>query len=125
VTLSRLSNLHVINHRDLFIGIRAVVEAGLAEHSQLEYKSKLYDDGDRGTREFLQDIGMFANSEGGILLIGVSERRGDGQPTGVPDAHAELGIEIANPEAVLAAYRHKQKKTHDPLCQRPISTIRS
>ena len=37
-------------------------------------------------REFLLDIGMFANSFGGILLIGVPERRDEqGQPTGAPD----------------------------------------
>ena len=56
-----------IEHRHL--------EVGLEEHLQLEYKSALYEDNDRGNREFLQDICMFANSSGGILLLGVSERR--------------------------------------------------
>ena len=40
-----------------------------------EYKSALYEDNDRGRREFLLDVCMFANSSGGILLIGVPERR--------------------------------------------------
>jgi hypothetical protein len=85
--------------------VRRLVEIGLEEHLQLEYKSALYEDTDRGNREFLQDICMFANSSGGILLLGISERRAeDGQPTGVPDPAAPLGIELPNPEMVLAAY---------------------
>ena len=48
---------------------------------------------------------MFANSGGGILLIGISEQRdANGQPTGLPDPNAQLGLEIPNPEAVLLAY---------------------
>src|SRR5712664_2140763 len=85
--------------------IRRLVEVGLEEHLQLEYKSTLYEDSDRGNREFLQDVCMFANSSGGILLLGVSERRDEGgQPTGFPDPAAPLGIELPNPEMVLAAY---------------------
>ena len=85
--------------------IRRLVDTGLGEHLQLEYKSAPYEDNDRGNREFLQDIGMFANTSGGILLIGVSERRDQGgQPTGLPDPAAVLGIELANPEAVLGSY---------------------
>jgi schlafen family protein len=85
--------------------IRRLAEVGLQEHLQLEYKSALYEDNDRGHREFLQDICMFANSVGGVLLLGVSERRDErGQPTGSPDPAAPLGIELPNPEVVLAAY---------------------
>jgi hypothetical protein len=47
----------------------------IEEHLQLEYKSALYEDNNRGRREFLLDICMFANSSGGILLtsLGVYE----------------------------------------------------
>ena len=85
--------------------VRRLVDTGLREHLQLEYKSALYEDNDRGNREFLQDVCMFANTSGGILLIGVSEWRDErGQPTGSPDPAAPLGIELPNPEAVLGAY---------------------
>jgi Putative DNA-binding domain len=84
--------------------IRAVINSGLEEHLQLEYKSELYEDNDRGRREFLLDICMFANTVGGILLIGIPERRENGQPTGVPDAAGNIGLDLANPEATLAAY---------------------
>jgi hypothetical protein len=87
------------------IDVRRLLESGLEEHLQLEYKSALYDDNDRGRREFLLDICMFANASGGILLIGVPERRDEqGQPTGAPDPAGALGLEVPNPEAVLNAY---------------------
>lgn len=85
--------------------IHRLVDAGLEEHLQLEYKSQLYSNNDNGRKELLLDVCMFANSAGGILLIGVPERRDEGnQPTGAPDPNATLGIELQNPEAVLAAY---------------------
>jgi hypothetical protein len=85
--------------------IRRLVDTGLGEHLQLEYKSALYEDNDRGNREFLQDVCMFANSSGGVLLIGILERRDAGQqPTGLPDPTAPLGLELPNAEAVLGAY---------------------
>jgi hypothetical protein len=85
--------------------VRRLLDTELGEHLQLEYKSAPYEDNDRGNREFLQDVCMFANTAGGILLIGVSERRDErGQPTGSPDPTAQLGIEFPNPEAVLGAY---------------------
>lgn len=85
--------------------IRRLVESGLREYLQLEYKSALYEDNDRGRREFLLDVCMFANASGGILLIGIPELRdGDGQPTGIPDSAAVLGLELANPETLLNAY---------------------
>jgi len=63
--------------------VRQLVDSGLEEHLQLEYKSALYDGNDQGSRESLLDICMFANAGGGILLIGVSELRdGNNQPTG-------------------------------------------
>jgi predicted HTH transcriptional regulator len=51
---------------------------------------------------------MFANYEGGILIIGVHEiRDAGGQPTGVPDPNAEIGIELRNPEKQLLAYENR------------------
>src|SRR5215469_522244 len=48
---------------------------------------------------------MFANAAGGIILIGVPERRDEeGQPTGVPDPEGVLGLDVPNPGAVLSAY---------------------
>jgi hypothetical protein len=84
--------------------VRQLVNSGLEEHLQLEYKSALYADNDQGNRESLQDICMFANAGGGILLIGVSELRENNQPTGTPDPNAALGVDLPNPEQTLLAF---------------------
>jgi predicted HTH transcriptional regulator len=85
--------------------LQRLVTSGLEEHLHLEYKSALYDGNDRGNQEFLLDACMFANAGGGIILIGIDERRDDqGQPTGAPDPDAEIGINIPNPELLLQAY---------------------
>ena len=84
--------------------IRQLVNSGLQEHLQLEYKSALYSNSHHDTRESLLDMCMFANAAGGILLIGVPERRdAQGQPTGSPDPNAPLGIDVPNPEMALQA----------------------
>ena len=84
--------------------LRLIIDSGLEEHLHVEYKGALYEDNDRGRREFLLDVCMFANSEGGVLLIGVPERRdGQGQPTGAPDPTGTLGLDIPNPELILNA----------------------
>jgi hypothetical protein len=85
--------------------VRQLIDSGVEEHLQLEYKSALYDGNERGGKECLLDLCMFANSGGGILLIGVPERRdAEGQPTGMPDPAQPLGINIPNPEMVLQSY---------------------
>lgn len=85
--------------------LRQIIDAQLSEHIELDYKAALYDDSDRGHKEFLQDVCMFANSGGGILLLGISEQRdGAGQATGLPDPAAELGVEIPNTERLLQSY---------------------
>jgi hypothetical protein len=85
--------------------VRALVDAMMAEHLQLEYKSDRYDQNERGQRESLLDTCMFANAAGGVLLIGITESRGeDNQPSGIPDPKADLGIICANPEAELLAF---------------------
>lgn len=84
--------------------IHQVIGSGLAEHLQLEYKSELYQNNDPGNKESLLDICMFANADGGILLLGVSELRdAQGQPTGIPDPARPLGLNVDNPEATLQA----------------------
>lgn len=82
-----------------------LVNAGLGEHFCLEYKQTFYEETDRGRKEFLLDICMFANAQGGVLLIGIPEERDEqDKHTGKPDRTAPLGIETANPEPILQAY---------------------
>jgi schlafen family protein len=85
--------------------VRHLVETGLEEHLQLEYKGELYGENQHSRREFLLDVCMFANAAGGILLMGIPERRdGNGRPTGAPDPEGPIGIVLDNYESVLAGY---------------------
>ena len=85
--------------------VRLLVESGVGEHLRLEYKRELYGNRDADNKEFLKDICMFANAGGGILLIGIDELRdANGQPTGLPDPAAQIGINIDNPNLILQAY---------------------
>jgi len=85
--------------------IRRVIDGGIAEHLHLEYKSEIYANDHEGGREQLLDTCMFANALGGILLIGISEQRDvNGQPTGIPDPAAQLGVQLQNPEQLLQSY---------------------
>ena len=105
--------------------IRGLIASGLQEHAFLEYKSELYEDNDRGRREFLLDICMFANAQGGLLLIGVPEQRDpQGQPTGVPNNVAELGIPVENAEAVLLAYDARATATIEERLPLEAAAIR-
>jgi hypothetical protein len=48
---------------------------------------------------------MFANSQGGILLLGIDEQRDRaGQPTGTPAVNQMLGLDLQNPESLLLSY---------------------
>ena len=55
--------------------IQQLIVSGVAEHLYLEYKSDLYGENRVGRKEFLLDVCMFANAQGGVLLIGVAEER--------------------------------------------------
>jgi hypothetical protein len=56
--------------------LRALIEAGVGESSTLEFKAAPYSGDHDGTREFLKDTTSFANSGGGLLLVGVEEEDG-------------------------------------------------
>ncbi len=85
--------------------LRQLVNSSMIEHLYLDYKGEAYGNDDRGCREHLQDVCMFASAQGGLLLVGIAEQRDpEGQPTGIPDPGAMLGLELPNPEAVLLSY---------------------
>jgi len=85
--------------------IRDLVQSGMEEHSTLEYKAEPWGNTDAGKKEFLLDCCMFANTKGGLIFVGIAEQRTPtGQPTGVPDPNAVLGVQLENPDATLRAY---------------------
>lgn len=56
--------------------LRALVENGVSESRTLEYKAFMYAGNDEGRREARKDLTAFANSDGGHLIIGISEKNG-------------------------------------------------
>jgi len=63
-------------------------ENGVRESRTLDYKSELPLDGREARKEFLADVTAFANTAGGDLVVGVTEKQGE------PEAFP--GIEIAD-----------------------------
>lgn len=85
----------------------SLVQSGRVEGPMLEYKAALCDTNDRGNREFLLDVCSLANSNGGDIVVGISEQRDENGPTGAPNPEAALGIECDNPEQVLASLENR------------------
>ncbi|HTR41216.1 MAG TPA: ATP-binding protein [Pseudomonadales bacterium] len=66
--------------------IEALVTNAVAERRTLEYKQQLPGDSDEEKRDFLADISSFANASGGDVIYGVSDKRDDNKPTGIPES---------------------------------------
>jgi predicted HTH transcriptional regulator len=66
--------------------VRWLVEARVSEGRSLDYKAELYEPTPKGLREFASDVAAFANTDGGLIVFGVSERRLEGDQTSEPEA---------------------------------------
>lgn len=56
--------------------VMGLVEHGVREDREIEYKSKLPGSSDREKREFLADISSFANTSGGLIVYGIRDHEG-------------------------------------------------
>jgi predicted HTH transcriptional regulator len=72
--------------------LQALVDNGMREGRQLDFKERLPGNSDTDRREFAADVSSFANAAGGDLIFGIAERRdrdgratGTGQIVGLPD----------------------------------------
>lgn len=55
--------------------IRALAAAAISEASDLEFKESLYGGADRDKQELCKDIAGMRNATGGVIVLGVSEKR--------------------------------------------------
>jgi hypothetical protein len=62
------------------------------ESRNLDYKQELPGGKDEDKKEFLADVSSFANAAGGHILYGISEKRDEGKPTGIPEIADGLSI---------------------------------
>jgi predicted HTH transcriptional regulator len=61
-----------INEQDLV----ALIDGGVIENRQLEYKRDLPGTADKDKREFVRDVVAFANSAGGHIIFGIGQSKG-------------------------------------------------
>lgn len=56
--------------------LQRLIEAGVAESREIEYKRETYGTNDDAKAEFLADVSSFANTIGGDLIIGMADTKG-------------------------------------------------
>lgn len=66
--------------------VQRMVDNRVPEGRSLDYKAELYEATPKGLREFASDAAAFANTDGGLLVFGVSEKRREGEQTSEPEA---------------------------------------
>jgi Putative DNA-binding domain len=67
--------------------LQSLIEDGVVENRQLEYKRELPGTGDADKREFVRDVVSFVNSAGGHITYGIAES--NGMPTALAPISAE------------------------------------
>ncbi|OFX41054.1 MAG: hypothetical protein A2X08_16165 [Bacteroidetes bacterium GWA2_32_17] len=89
-------SFHLFTESDII----SIVTDKIPENKFLEYKLKFNFLKDEDKKEFLYDVTSFANSEGGIIIYGISELKDDnGQNTGQPDEI--IGIDEENYDKLI------------------------
>lgn len=73
--------------------LQGLVENGIPEGRQLEFKRDRYAGNDAAKKEFAADVSAFANAQGGILLVGVEEKNGI--------ASGIAGVEVSDSDAFV------------------------
>jgi hypothetical protein len=87
--------------------LRALVDEGIPEGRQLEFKRDHYGRKDDDRREFAADVSAMANALGGYLLIGIDERNGI--------ASNVCGVEAADPDGLVRAVSDVIRTSLEPL----------
>jgi len=93
--------------------INRLIENSIPESKILDYKKELKIDTGDERKEFLFDIASFANSEGGIIIFGIEEKKDNkGNNTGLTKEIS--GIEIDNDDKLILKIEDLVKNNLEP-----------
>lgn len=100
-----------------------LIEANVSEGIQIEFKKELKIGTDSEKKEFISDITALANTEGGVIFIGIEERKdNNGKNTGV--AESIPSIEISNVDQLIQKINNFIRSgTNPPLTNVHINPI--
>ncbi len=87
--------------------LHALVDEGIPEGRQLEFKRDHYGRKDDDRREFAADVSAMANALGGYLLIGIDERNGI--------ASNVCGVETPDADGLVRAVSESIRASFEPL----------
>ncbi|MBK9421116.1 MAG: ATP-binding protein [Flavobacteriales bacterium] len=90
----------LLNKRARDVGaeeIERLVSGGIAESKTLDYKREIRIDKDSDKKEFLYDLAALANTDGGVIIVGIDERK-DSQERSSSVAGEVVGFKIENEE---------------------------
>lgn len=86
--------------------LRTLVDQGIPEGRQLEFKRDHYGRRDEDRREFAADVSAMANAHGGYLLIGLDEQNGI--------ASNVCGVEASDPDGLVRAIGEAIRASLEP-----------
>lgn len=78
-----------------------LLSGGARESRTLEYKSEFYEHGGKGNHELCKDVSAFANTNGGLIIIGVREEEDLPKIEGVDPS--EIGNQILRMNSTLVS----------------------
>lgn len=81
--------------------LQRLIDDGVGEGPNLEYKRATYGGSDQDHFEFLADISAFANTDGGDLILGVEET--DGRPSKLCGVQGNADVELLRLESIALA----------------------
>ena len=86
--------------------LQQLVDDAVPEGRDLEYKRDLWADIGDGPREYIRDLGAFANAGGGDLIVGLAERDGV--------AADLIGLDVADPQGLQTALENRHRNRIEP-----------
>jgi len=92
-----------------------LVDDGISESKTLDYKRQLNLDraNENNNQDFVSDIVSFANTEGGVILVGIDEQRdGKGKPNGLPESI--VGLEAINVDQLTTQIEDRIRNYVEP-----------